>query len=304
MNNNDIINKIKTRKIIKTRKRSFKKAMLALILAMVPVALVGCNGQDPDSIEEIPIVQNYDDYRPEGYFNRFPIQIGIEDDFDETNRELIIESLTELDNALDGVRFEYYVFDSARPSRREYSYISIFLDQDGVSTIEKYEVPGKEESTYAWARINSTTSFARGDYTPYKFDATVNLGSYFTISNDIPDSDKWMGLELKWDNYDKYSAYVDTSIFINNNYWDFNTTYSDFEKNIQTAFKGLVKHEIGHALGYKGDSSENCKTDYCHSSNKDSIMYEWFNDKVKANNLTDDVVAYFQEKYPDDESER
>ena len=72
MKNNDIINKIKTRKIIKTRKRSFKKAMLALILAMVPAALVGCNGQDPNSIEEIPIIQNYDDYRPEGYFNRFP----------------------------------------------------------------------------------------------------------------------------------------------------------------------------------------------------------------------------------------
>ena len=34
----------------------------------------------------------------------------------------------------------------ARPSRQEYSYISIFLDQDGrKSTIEKYEVPGKEE---------------------------------------------------------------------------------------------------------------------------------------------------------------
>ena len=68
MNNNDIINTIKTRKIIKTRKRGFKKAMLALVLAMVPVALVGCNGQDPDSTEEIPIVENYDEYRPEGYF--------------------------------------------------------------------------------------------------------------------------------------------------------------------------------------------------------------------------------------------
>ena len=105
-----------------------------------------------------------------------------------------------------------------------------------------------------------------------------------------------MGLELKWNNYDKYGAYVDSFPFVDDNLWDFNTTYNEFEDNMQLALKGLVKHEVGHALGYKGDSSKNCGTDYCHSSDEDSTMYYYYNDAVENNNLTEDVVAYFQEK--------
>ena len=94
-------------------------------------------------------------------FNRFPIQIGIENDFDEINKNLIIESLTELDNALDGVKFEYYVFDNvtANPYLEDNSYINIYLDEEGKSTIKEYEVPGKEENPYAWARINYIRDF-------------------------------------------------------------------------------------------------------------------------------------------------
>ncbi|MGD9901572.1 MAG: hypothetical protein AB7S44_03440 [Spirochaetales bacterium] len=300
MSSKEIIDTIKKRKVQKVHKRNFKKAMLAVLLAVSPVPIVlSCTN---NNTEETPQIETYEEYRPEGYFNRFPIQIYLEDDFDEVNKNLIIESLTELDNELDGVKFEYHTYNGVGTSCSvEKSCIYINLDEEGTRTITAYQDDMERGESYAFANRSQEYHFTMGDYNPYVFNATITMGSYFTITEDIPDSDKIMGLELRWNNYSKFGAYVDSGIFKDDNYWDFNTTYNEFKENVETALKGVVKHETSHALGYQGNTTENCPTDhYCHSSDEDSIMYEWFGDTIKSNTVTDDVIAYFRNKYPSD----
>jgi len=282
------------------RKKRLKRALLGFLIAVSPLPFLGCNGNNHETpLEETPVVRRDIDYRPEGYYNRFPIQIYVDQNFSKVNRDLIKQSIMELDLSLSGVKFE---FVDKKPSGyvASYSYINILLDEDGEETISAYEHPANYEA-YAFAQSpHNYVTFQKGNYTVSNFVSDITLGSYFTISEDIPDSDKQMGWELQWNNFDKFGAYVDTLPFMDDYHWDFDTTYSAFKERIENALKGVTKHEMGHSLGY----ATTCEvSDAPHSCDENSLMYYYHNDAMNENVMTDDVVTYFNQKYPDDDNE-
>jgi hypothetical protein len=277
--------------------------MLALLLTSLPASLIlnGCQNQNEEN--PTPIVEPESDLRKEDYYNRYPVQIYIDNDFDEYNKYLTIQSLEELDEALWGVTFNYHDWDGESIDYDlYYSYIKIKYDENGATTIRAYQDPNVEDKPYAYANTykEEWAEKVNGNYINLSnFRSTVTMGSYFSISEEIGDSSSVMG--WKFDNYNKYGAYNDPAlIYENYGFWKFGTKYTEFRSAIEKAWKTIIKHEVSHSLGYEGNSNINCGGgDYCHSSDKDSLMYPYLIPRTNAENkITRDVFNYFYNKYP------
>lgn len=277
--------------------RKFKRMMLVFLYLVAPASIMplsACKSNKPVEKDD-----KHELYKVEGYYNRFPIQIYIDDKFSDYNRDLIKTSLIELDEALEGLKFEY---NDEKPSSKQsvYSYIDINFDKDGsLGTAKAYD----KKTTLLGFAYPPNNLRGNAESPVATFSSSVTLGGYFMISEDIPRSNALMGLELRWNNYSKFGAYVDTSPFTNDRYWNFWTSYDTFRANIERALKGVTKHETSHALGFSANESTGCNGwKNCHSSDKNSLMYPYVigGGAMQKNKITSDVVDFFAKKYPKD----
>lgn len=277
----------------------FKRMVLVFLYLVAPASLSGCNTAPKMTAEEKYQEMIKEMYKKEGYYNRYPIQIYIDNSFSAHNKNLIKTSLIELDEALEGIKFEY---NDTKPTSfdREYSYINIEFDKNGkLGTLPAYrETTSNERLAFSTFPTDGRSVHHYSDV--YTFDSTITIGSFLTISEDIPKSKTRMGLEIKWNNYEVFSAYHMQG------YWTFKTRYNEFRERIENALKGLTKHEAGHSLGFvppKGQAYEGEDgKDPFHSNDKKSIMYPFATEgsAVRANKLSDDVINYMNKKYPKD----